>query len=80
MIPGSGTGAGLNEDAAAASTLASAAVIPGASGAFSRLEEAELQSLLQLLVQFGEAQSSKNPQLDKIPGNRNSPASRRTPK
>ncbi len=65
IIPGSGTVAGLNEDAAAASKLASAAVIPGASGAFSRLEEAELQSLLKLLVQFGEAQSSKNPQLDK---------------
>ena len=65
VIPGSGTVAGLNEDAAVASKLASAAVIPGASGAFSRLEEAELQSLLKLLVQFGEAQSSKNPQLDK---------------
>jgi hypothetical protein len=65
LIAGSGTVAGLNEDAAAASVLASAAVIPGASGAFSRLEEAELQSLLKLLVQFGEAQSSKNPPLDK---------------
>jgi hypothetical protein len=65
VIPGSGTVAGLNQDAAAASVLANATVIPGASGAFSRLEEAELQSLLKLLVQFGEAQSSKNPQLDK---------------
>ncbi len=65
LIPGSGTVAGLNEDAAAASALASAAEIPGAASAFSRLEEAQLQSLLRLLVQFGEAQNSKNPQLDK---------------
>jgi len=65
VIPGSGTVAGLNEDAAAASALANAAEIPGAASAFSRLEEAQLQSLLKLLVQFGEAQNSKNPQLDK---------------
>jgi hypothetical protein len=65
VIPGSGTVAGLNEDAAAASALASVAEIPGAASAFSRLEEAQLQSLLKLLVQFGEAQNSKNPQLDK---------------
>jgi len=65
LIPGSGTVAGLNEDAAAASPLASSVVIPGAASAFSRLEEAQLQSLLKLLVQFGEAQNSKNPQLDK---------------
>jgi hypothetical protein len=63
VIPGSGTVAGLNEDAAAASTIS--AEIPGAASAFSRLEESQLQSLLKLLVQFGEAQSSKNPQLDK---------------
>jgi len=37
---------------------------PGGIGAFSRLEEGELQSLLKLLVQFGEAQNSKTPQLD----------------
>jgi hypothetical protein len=65
VIPGTGTVAGLNEDAAAASVLASSTVIPGAASAFSRLEEAQLQSLLKLLVQFGEAQNSKNPQLDK---------------
>ncbi len=65
VVAGSGTVAGLNEDARAGSALADATVIPGASGAFSRLEEAELQSLLKLLVQFGEAQNSKNPQLDK---------------
>jgi hypothetical protein len=65
VIPGSGTVAGLNEDAAAASALAGSAEIPGAAGAFSRLEESQLQSLLKLLVQFGEAQNSKNPQLDK---------------
>ncbi len=65
LIPGSGTVAGLNEDMVAASALADAAIIPGAASAFSRLEEAELQSLLKLLVQFGEAQNTKNPQLDK---------------
>jgi hypothetical protein len=65
LVPGSGTVAGLNEDPAAASALASAAEIPGAAAAFSRLEEAQLQSLLKLLVQFGEVQNSKNPQLDK---------------
>jgi hypothetical protein len=37
---------------------------PGGIGAFSRLEEGELQSLLKLLVHFGEAQNSKTPQLD----------------
>jgi hypothetical protein len=63
LVPGSGTVAGLNEDAAAASAIS--AEIPGAASAFSRLEEAQLQSLLKLLVQFGEAQNSKNPQLDK---------------
>src|SRR5580692_5158235 len=36
VIPGSGTVAGLNEDAAAASALANAAEIPGAASAFSR--------------------------------------------
>ncbi len=65
VIPGSGTVTGFNEDAAAASALANPAEIPGAASAFSRLEEAQLQSLLKLLVQFGEAQNSKNPQLDK---------------
>src|ERR1700735_5560537 len=39
-------------------------LIAEVSGAFSRLEEGELQSLLKLLVQFGEAQNSKTPQLD----------------
>jgi hypothetical protein len=65
VIPGSGTVASLNEDAGAASVVLAAAEIPGAASAFSRLEEAQLQSLLKLLVQFGEAQNSKNPQLDK---------------
>jgi hypothetical protein len=36
----------------------------GSSAGVSQLEEADLQSLLRLLVQFGEAQQSKNPQLD----------------
>jgi hypothetical protein len=65
VIPGSGTVAGLNEDAAAASALGSSAEIPGAADAFSRLQEGQLQSLLKLLVQFGEAQNTKNPNLDK---------------
>jgi len=40
--------------------------IAGSGGAdpISRLQEADLQSLLKLLAQFGEAQASKTPQLD----------------
>src|SRR5713101_4255456 len=38
----------------------------GSSAGVSQLEEADLQSLLRLLVQFGEAQQSKNSQLDPI--------------
>jgi len=38
----------------------------GSSAGVSQLEEADLQSLLRLLVQFGEAQASKNPQLDQV--------------
>ncbi|MGB8524460.1 MAG: hypothetical protein WCD43_15960, partial [Candidatus Acidiferrales bacterium] len=55
---------------APAATGAPASNVPGGglsaevSGGFSRLEEGELQSLLKLLVQFGEAQNSKTPQLD----------------
>jgi hypothetical protein len=36
----------------------------GSSAGVSQLEEADQQRLLRLLVQFGEAQASKNPQLD----------------
>jgi hypothetical protein len=36
----------------------------GFAGGIGQLQEAELQSLLKLLSQFGEAQSSNNPQLD----------------
>jgi hypothetical protein len=36
----------------------------GFAGGIGQLQEAELQSLLKLLSQFGEAQSSHNPQLD----------------
>ena len=36
----------------------------GFAGGIGQLQEAELQSLLRLLSQFGEAQSSHNPQLD----------------
>lgn len=49
--PGSGTGSG------------GSAVVSGPS-AISQIEEADLQSLLRLLVQFGEAQQTKSPQLD----------------
>ena len=38
--------------------------VSGLAGGIGRLEEAELQSLLKLLAQFGEAQLAKNPQLD----------------
>ncbi|MGH9712685.1 MAG: PilZ domain-containing protein [Candidatus Acidiferrales bacterium] len=54
---GSGTGAGQGPGFGGG--------YPGGSSAgVSQLEEADLQSLLKLLVQFGEAQQSKNPQLD----------------
>ncbi len=46
------------------SNLQGGGSIAEVSGGFSRLEESELQSLLKLLVQFGEAQNSKSPQLD----------------
>ncbi|MGA9889311.1 MAG: PilZ domain-containing protein [Candidatus Acidiferrales bacterium] len=38
--------------------------VTGLAGGIGKLEEAELQSLLKLLAQFGEAQLAKNPQLD----------------
>jgi hypothetical protein len=38
--------------------------VTGFAGGIGQLQEAELQSLLRLLSQFGEAQSSHNPQLD----------------
>jgi len=61
---GPGTLAGSTAAGAPASNLPGGGLIAEVSGAFSRLEEGELQSLLKLLVQFGEAQNSKTPQLD----------------
>src|SRR6202050_2885847 len=60
---GTGTTAAPASVGAPASNLAGGGLIAEVSGAFSRLEEGELQSLLKLLVQFGEAQNSKGPQL-----------------
>jgi hypothetical protein len=56
---GGGTGAG-------AGSGSGGGYIAGSGGAdpISRLQEADLQSLLKLLAQFGEAQASKTPQLD----------------
>jgi hypothetical protein len=45
-------------------TVALGGGVAGLAGGIGRLEEAELQSLLKLLAQFGEAQLAKNPQLD----------------
>jgi len=56
---GGGTGAG-------AGSGSGGGYIAGSGGAdpISRLQEADLQSLLKLLAQFGEAQASKTPLLD----------------
>lgn len=45
-------------------TVALGGGVAGLAGGIGRLEEAELQSLLKLLAQFGEAQVAKNPRLD----------------
>jgi hypothetical protein len=47
-------------------TVALGGGVSGLAGGIGRLEEAELQSLLKLLAQFGEAQSAKHPQLDAL--------------
>jgi len=68
---GSGFGTGTGEGAGAGGGF-SAGQGPGFGGGYpagssagvSQLEEADLQSLLKLLVQFGEAQQSKSSQLD----------------
>jgi hypothetical protein len=60
---GTGTTAGPTSVGAPGPDVAGGCLIAEVSGAFSRLEEGELQSLLKLLVQFGEAQNSKGPQL-----------------
>jgi hypothetical protein len=66
---GEGTGTGSGTGTGVASGVGQG---PGFGGGYtagnsagvSQLEEADLQSLLKLLAQFGEAQQSKNPQLD----------------
>ncbi len=45
-------------------TVALGGGVTGLAGGIGKLEEAELQSLLKLLAQFGEAQLAKNSQLD----------------
>ena len=45
-------------------TFVSGGGVTGLAGGIGQLQEAELQSLLRLLSQFGEAQSSHHPQLD----------------
>src|SRR6202046_2052917 len=68
--PGSGRTGGAGSATGSVATGAPSSGSPGggqvseAAGSFSLLEEGELQSLLKLLVQFGEAQNSKTPQLD----------------
>jgi hypothetical protein len=68
---GSGTGAGASFEGGTGTGVVGAsggAYSPGApGGAFAQtvpLEEAELQSLLRLIVQLGEATQAKSPQLD----------------
>jgi hypothetical protein len=68
---GSGSGAGTGEGTGSGGGIAAGqgpgfggGYAAGSSSGVSQLEEADLQSLLRLLVQFGEAQQSKNPQLD----------------
>jgi len=62
---GAGSGFGSGAGATAGSGQGSGGGYPaGGPAAISQLEEADLQSLLRLLVQFGEAQQTKSPQLD----------------
>ncbi|MGA6955441.1 MAG: hypothetical protein WBY73_10065, partial [Candidatus Acidiferrales bacterium] len=70
-IAGSGTGSGGGGELAVgvpglagSVTVALGGGVSGLSGGIGKLEEAELQSLLKLLAQFGEAQVAKNPRLD----------------
>jgi hypothetical protein len=68
---GTGTGSGIGADLtlpvpgiAGTVRVALGGGVSGLAGGIGRLEEAELQSLLKLLAEFGEAQLAKNPQLD----------------
>jgi PilZ domain-containing protein len=61
---GTGAAQASGSTGAQGSNLPAGGLIAEVSSGFSRLEEGELQSLLKLLVQFGEAQNSKTPQLD----------------
>ena len=61
---GAGSATGSVATGAPSSDSLGGGQVSEAAGSFSLLEEGELQSLLKLLVQFGEAQNSKTPQLD----------------
>jgi hypothetical protein len=62
---GSGTGAaGINGVGSSGGGSAPGGGATGFAGGIGQLQEAELQSLLKLLSQFGEAQSAHAPQLD----------------
>jgi len=62
--PAFGAGSGFGSGTAPAGSGAAGGAVAGGASAISQIEEADLQSLLRLLVQFGEAQQSKTPQLD----------------
>jgi hypothetical protein len=63
--PGSGgLAAGGQASGGHAGTSVFGGGVTGFAGGIGQLQEAELQSLLRLLSQFGEAQSSHHPQLD----------------
>jgi PilZ domain len=61
---GFGTGAGYAAGAGSGTGTGGGGIAAGGPGAISQLEEKDLQGLLRLLVQFGEAQQAKTPQLD----------------
>jgi hypothetical protein len=61
---GFGTGAGYGTGTGGGPGTGGGGVASGGAGAISQLEEKDLQGLLRLLVQFGEAQQAKTPQLD----------------
>ncbi len=61
---GTGTGVGTGTGGVGSGAGSGGESLTTSATGFSQLEEAELQSLLRLLAQFGEAQNAKNPQLD----------------
>ena len=63
-VAGSGAGSGIGGVAGKGAGPGFGGGYTSSAAGVSQLEEADLQSLLRLLVQFGEAQASKTPQLD----------------